>query len=79
MKPLEERINMACYELKELAKWVNEETKKVSEQLEREKIERNLDSNRKAYSYIQKEFNKRFKLLCQKYDLPPGTELNFHR
>ncbi|MBQ9480231.1 MAG: hypothetical protein IJU71_11855 [Selenomonadaceae bacterium] len=54
-------------EFDELKRWMLEETRKVSERLNREGAVRGLDTNREAYAYIHETFDRRLKEIVAKY------------
>ena len=70
MNDLEERKEKANAEYQELIQWVVSESKKVSEQLDKEGAVRGLDTNRERFAYIYETSKKRLKEIISKYDLP---------
>ena len=70
MDDLEERKANAMAEIKELMKWENEESDKVSERLNREGAIIGLDTNREAYAYIHETRQRRLIEIAEKYGLP---------
>ena len=72
---LEERVELANKELKELADWYAEESGKIFDELSRDP-DMKLDGKREAYKSINREFDERFKGLYEKYNLPSDVKFN---
>ena len=70
-EPLDERYAKADIERDKLRDWFNKECDSLVSELKRTgKYVPGLDTNRKAFAPLKKEYIKRFLALYDKYDLP---------
>lgn len=73
-----EECAAAWDEIMKVGLWLNEETKRIIDELQREQGEEyRIDDprNRAAFKKVRAEFARRMKAIGEKYDLPPDTKI----